>query len=702
MPVSSRSLVFVSILILFFPLKAISQTDTITVTGTRVERPSMEVPASIDRVEAEDIRFARPMINLSESLGRVPGIAVQNRQNYAQDLQISSRGFGGRSTFGIRGLRLITDGIPASFPDGQGQVSHFDLGSAQSVEVLRGPFAVMYGNASGGVINVVTERGEPGVAADFSLGTFRTSRYGLKVGGEIGGTSGGAFGGGNGLVSASRFHTDGFRQHSAADREQLNAKLALPLDPDSSLTLVASSFDSPNVQDPLGLSRLQMNADPKQVAATALQFDTRKTASQNQFGAALAQKFSGWTLNASFYGGHRDVRQYLAIPLATQAAATHSGGVVDLDRDYGGGSLRLSRDTSVLGRPFTLSIGSEYETMAERRKGFINNNGSLTTLKRDEDDYVTSTAAYAQGEWRFADGWIALAGLRANRVAFRTADYFIAAGNRDDSGRKSYSATTPVAGLLYKITPVVSAYANVGRGFETPTFAELSYRIGSSGPNFGLAASHSRHLEAGVKAIIGERLRINAALFDIATRDEIAIESNSGGRATFKNAGRTHRGGFELGANASLPLGFEAILAWTRLEAKFLDSFASVANTPAVPVTVQAGSYLPGVPRATLYAELRWRHAPSGFTTALEFQHKARVWVDDRNSEAADASNVANFAAGFIQLSGKWRFSEFVRVENITNRRYAGSVVVNDANLRFYEPAPGRTAVIGMQAKLGF
>ena len=678
----------------FFSTTAKSQVDSITVTGTRVERPSLEIPASIDRVEAEDIRFARPQINLSESLGRVPGISVQNRQNYAQDLQISSRGFGGRATFGVRGLRLITDGIPASFPDGQGQVSHFDLGSAQSIEVLRGPFAVMYGNAAGGVINVTTGRGTPGVSGDFSLGSYGSSRIGLQLGAAVGE--------GDGLASASRFHTDGYRQHSAADRTQLNAKLALPLGPASSLTLVANSFDSPDVQDPLGLTRAQMNADPRQVAATALQFDTRKTASQNQLGAAFVHKLSDWTLNASLYGGHRDVRQYQAIPLANQLVATSSGAVVNLDRDYGGGALRLTRDAALLGRPLTLTIGGEYETMTERRKGFINLFGSIAGLKRDEDDYVTSGALYAQGEWRFADDWIALAGLRSNSVKFRVSDYYIVPGNGDDSGRKNYSATTPVAGLLYRLSPAASIYANYGRGFETPTFAELAYRLGASGPNFGLQASHSRHLEAGVKAIIGDRLRVNAALFDIDTRDEIAIESNSGGRATYKNVGRTHRGGFELGANGTLPLGFEALAAWTVLEAKFLDRFTSVANTPAVPVTVQAGNLLPGVPHAALYAELRWRHAPSGFTAALEFQHKSRVWVDDRNSEAADASNVTNLAAGFVQLGGNWRFSEFVRVDNVTNRRYAGSVIVNDANLRFYEPAPGRSAVIGMQAKLGF
>ncbi len=654
----------------------------------------MEVPASIDRVEAEDIRFARPMVNLSESLGRVPGIVVQNRQNYAQDLQITSRGFGARSTFGVRGLRLIADGIPASFPDGQGQVSHFDLGSAQSIEVLRGPFAVMYGNASGGVINIMTERGEPGITGDVSLGSFGTRRYGLKLGAKVAG--------GDALVSTSHFHTDGYRQHSSAKREQLNAKFALPVGPSSSLTLVANVFASPDTQDPLGLTRAQMDADPRQVAATALAFDTRKSQAQQQLGAAFAHKFSGWTLNAAVYGGHRDVRQYLAIPLATQNAATHSGGLIDLDRDYGGGSLRLTRDGTLLDKPFTLTFGGELERMAERRKGFINQNGAIAGLKRDEDDTVTATAAYAQGEWRFAERWIALAGLRANRVAFRAEDFFL--GNGDDSGTRRYSAVTPAAGILYRLSPSTSLYANAGRGFETPTFAELAYRTTGAGAglNFGLNASRSRHLEAGVKTIVAERLRLNAALFDIHTRDEIAIEDNAGGRSTFKNAGRTRRSGIELGASAFLPYGFDAMLAWTRIEAKFLDSFSSVAGTPAVAVTVPAGSRLPGVPRSSLYAELRWRHLPSGFRVALEYQRKSRVWVDDRNSQAADAYGITSIAAGFTQAAGNWRFSEYLRVDNLGDRRYAGSVIVNDANLRFYEPAPGRNAVIGVQAKLGF
>ncbi len=685
--------------VLATPLAALAQAaeDAVTVTATRVERPSLEVPAPVDRVTAEDIRFARPQVNLSESLGRIPGIAVQNRQNYAQDLQISSRGFGARAAFGIRGLRLITDGIPASFPDGQGQVSHFDLGSAERIEVLRGPFSVLYGNASGGVINVLTESGarEPGAGAELWLGSFGTWRGALKAGGGRAGA--------DWIASASRFHTGGFRAHSAADRDQLNAKLAFGIGAASTFTLVANALDSPDVEDPLGLTRAQMNADPRQADPVAFTFNTRKSVRQQQLGATLEHRFPGWRLHAALFGGRRDVRQFLAIPLATQSAPTHSGGVVDLDRGYGGGSLRVSGEVSLLGRPLALSFGGEYERMAERRKGFVNNLGSVGSLKREEDDVVASAGAYAQAEWRFADRWLALAGLRASRVSFRATDYFIAApANLDDSGTKSYRATTPVAGLLYRITPAASAYVNAGRGFETPTFAELANRLGGAGFNFGLEASRSRHVEAGVKAHLAPGVRVSAALFEIGTRNEIVVESNVGGRATFKNAGRTRRSGFELGGDATLAHGFEAALAWTRLDATFRETFTTVAGLPAVPVTVAAGSFLPGVPRSTFYGELRWRHAPSGFTAALEVQHKGRVFVNDRNTEAADAYTIVGIAGSFVQALGAWRLTEYLRIDNLGDRRYAGSVIVNEGNGRFYEPAPGRTVLVGVQARYAF
>ncbi|TAN52932.1 MAG: TonB-dependent receptor [Betaproteobacteria bacterium] len=675
--------------------------DVVVISATRVEQPALEIPASIDRLYAEDLRQGRAQINLSESLSRVPGIVVQNRQNYAQDLQISSRGFGARATFGVRGIRLIADGIPATMPDGQGQAATFALGSASRIEVLRGPFSSLYGNASGGVINLVTEDGPqvPQLEGALSAGSYGAVRGALKLGGESRGI--------NYVIDLSRFEADGYRDHSAVRRDHLNAKLKIGLGEATALTLLANSLRQPDTQDPLGLNRADFEANPRQVVAGALAFDTRKSVFQDQIGATLTHRLGGATrIEATLWGGQRDVEQYLAIPLPTQNLATHSGGVVNLDRAYGGGALRFSTETRLAGRALRLSVGAEQEAMAERRRGFVNNNGSSGTLKRDEDNSVKSADVYAQLEWRIAQRWSLHAGLRSSRVKFRSNDYFTVPGtaNGDDSGARSYRATTPVAGVVFRVGRLTSLYANVGRGFETPTFVELAYRNPGTGTglNFDLEAGRSRHVEAGLKTIVPGRLRLNAALFEVLTRDEIVTDRSSGGRATFKNAGHTGRRGIEIGAETLFDGPFDARVACTWLDAVFRDSFVTVTGTPAINVTVPAGSLLPGVPRSQLYAEARWRHAPSGFHASIEWLRKSRVAVNDPNAEFADAYSTLNLVAGFAQQGRGWMLSEFLRVDNAGNRNYAGSVVVNDGNGRYYEPAPRRNILLGLQGRLSF
>ena len=276
------------------------------------------MPASVDRIYADELRELRWQVNLSEPLARIPGIVVQNRQNYAQDLQISSRGFGARAAFGVRGMRLIADGIPATMPDGQGQAATFALGSAERIEVLRGPFSSLYGNASGGVISVITEDGpaRPSAALDVTAGSYGT----LRAGARLGGTEGRV----NWTVEQSRFDTEGYRDHSAARRDQLNAKVKVSLGEATSLTLLANTLRQPQTQDPLGLTRAQFNANPRQVDASAISFNTRKSVFQEQSGVTLSHALEGGgQLQATFYLGQRYVEQYQAIPLAVQAAATH-------------------------------------------------------------------------------------------------------------------------------------------------------------------------------------------------------------------------------------------------------------------------------------------------------------------------------------------------------------------------------------------
>jgi len=666
----------------------------VTVTATRVERESIDLPLSIDTVDTKTIREDRPQVNLSESLNAVPGIVVQNRQNYAQDLQISSRGFGARTPFGVRGLRLIADGIPATMPDGQGQAASFNLDTAERIEVLRGPFASMYGNASGGVIQIFTADGppQPTLGARLNAGSYDTRKWTAQYGGQHGPL--------NVNAAASRFRTEGYREHSAARRDHAHGKFKLDGGSAGTFTLIADALDQPETQDPLGLTAAQVAQNRRQATGVAFQFNTRKSITQNQVGLVHDFRISGRdTLQTRAYGGDRQVTQYLAIPLFVQAAATHSGGVVDLDRSYGGAGVRWSHSTLALNAPLDVHIGFDHERMAERRRGLVNNLGVARELKRDEDDTVQSNDAYAQLEWRVHERVLLMTGVRHSRVRFEAEDHFIAPGNPDDSGSVRYVRTSPVAGVTLDVSREVKLYANAGKGFETPTFAELAYRTGGApGLNFDLRPSVSWHREVGAKMLLGAAGRATLALFRIDVTDEIVVDTSGGGRNTFRNAAHTRRRGAEIGWQGRLGGGFEAAAAYTHLDAKFAEAFASGAPAVLIP----GGNRLPGVPSTTFYGEVVWRHAASGFHAGAEVRHNGRVYVDDANSESALAYTIANVRAGFEQRTRRWRFSQFLRVDNITDKHYVGSVIVADGNRRFYEPAPARNWLAGVSAEAAF
>ena len=670
--------------LLFLAAPALAQEDAVVVTATRNTQPTLEVPASVDRIYGDDIREGKAQVNLSEDLGRVPGISVQNRQNYAQDLQIQSRGFGARSTFGVRGIRLVADGIPATMPDGQGQASTFALGSAERIEVLRGPFSALYGNAAGGVIAIETRDAprEPTLEGDALLGSYQTKKAAVRVGG------------GNAVGEASLFQSNGYRDHSWVRREQYNVKYKAAPSDTTTFTVVANSMHQPDTQDPLGLTRAERDANPRQATPNALLFNTKKTVLQDQVGGTLAQKLGEHRVEAMLYGGYRSIEQFLAIPVATQALATHSGGIVDLDRNYGGGALRWFYGTG----PVRLSAGFEYDLQNEKRQGFINNNGVGEILKRDEDNKVDSTDVYAQAEWKLAQRWALHGGLRRSAVRFKSEDHFTTL-NANDSGARTYHATTPVAGVLFRAGEATSVYANYGRGFETPTFLEIAYRNDQSGLNFDLDPSRSRHAELGIKHVT-ERARFSAAAFRIVTENEIVVDRNTGGRATFKNVGHTRRTGLELGGDVQLGGGFDARAAWTYLHAVFQEGFDTVITTTNAVVAVPAGATLPGTAKNQLYGELRYRH--QAWFAKVEGLYRTRVATNDPNDEFADSYAVFNLAAGLTQRASRWRVTEFLRVDNVGDRNYVGSVIVNETNRRYYEPAPRRNMTVGIQAALTF
>jgi iron complex outermembrane recepter protein len=686
--------------------------DTVVVTATRIAENSRDLPISIDRVDSQTIREGQLQVNLSESLITVPGVSAQSRQNYAQDLQLSVRGFGARSSFGVRGVRLYSDGIPGTMPDGQGQFSQFDLSGADHIEVLRGPFSALYGNSSGGVIAVFTEDAKPGYSAGVQAdyGTFNTQRYAVKTTGDSGAV--------NYVLDASHFQTDGYRVHSDAERNLFNAKASGSVTATSKLTVVANAVQTPFVQDPLGLTRAQLAANPTQAGVNAIAYNTRKSLAQEQLGVVYDDRLSAADdVVASLYTGHRATTQFQAIPQATQAAAPlYPGGVIDLDRSYWGADLHISDQRTLAGMPLLFVAGVNYDDLAEARKGYLNYVGSqlgvLGALRRDEANHVYDFDQYLQAQWDPAEKWRIVAGVRNSLVEVSSHGHLAVLDGADSSVR--YSAVNPVGGITYRLNSAINLYGAYGKGFETPTLNDLAYRSvdGSlPGLNLGLKPARSNNYEVGIKTG-NDFVRANLAAFYIKTTDELAVLQNLSGRSVDQNIGETTRRGLELGVDAKWAGGFSAQLAYTYIKAVVEQPYFTCVAAPCNPLTnptgpppanyalVAAGSFLPAVARNTLYLGLSWKYAPLGFSTTLEAVSRAKIYADDRNSDAASGYWIANLRAGFEQETKHWRFSEFGRLDNFANRAYVGSVIVNETNSRFFEPAPGRTAYLMFNASL--
>src|SRR5574343_734098 len=559
--------------------------DTIVVTGSRVEHNTFDLPVAIDVVDASRIGADQAKVNASEALASVPGITVQNRQNYAQDLQISSRGFGARSAFGVRGIRLVSDGIPASMPDGQGQAATFNLDRAERIEVLRGPMSSVYGNHAGGVIQMFTAdgKGAPSVDASFSAGSYGSWKAGVGAQGEAGGVGY--------VIDASRFATEGYREHSAAERDQTFVKLTGRPSADGKLTLVASSFRQV-ADDPQGVQWDEFKRNPRGVAydATtgtypALAYDTRKSIDHAQGGLTYEHRFGDHTAQLSAYAGQRSVIQYQSIPRTTQlipsgAAANapvrrQAGGIIDFDREFAGIAGRWTGRFAMAGGRLTTTLGFDYEQATDDRRGYENYIGTTLgvrgNLRRNEQDKVASFDQYAQAEWQ-GERWTFTGGLRHSRVAFKVDDNYIVTGNGDDSGNFAYEKTTPTLGALYRLTDSVNLYASAARGFEAPTVNEMFYS--SSGSfNYGLKPATSTHLEAGVKAFIGAGSRLDLAVFEVRTQDELVVASSSGGRTAFQNAGETTRRGLELALDSRWSDAWSSRISYTGLDARFSESY---------------------------------------------------------------------------------------------------------------------------------
>ena len=674
----------------------------ITIEAPRTNTTWLKTPASVYRVQQAE-NNNNTGVNLSETLKGVPGLQLNNRENYAQDLQLSMRGFGARSTFGVRGIRLYVDGIPATMPDGQGQTSNIDMNSLNHIEVLGGPFSSLYGNSSGGAILTTTKQGtgKDSIELGYSGGSHHKSRADIVLQGGSEQANEPSY-----VVSSSYFETDGYRDHSAANKVLSNAKLTWDLDDGSKVNWIVNHVDI-NADDPQGLNREQLRQNPKQVNDANNTYDVRKEISQTQTGLTWKKPLNDQhELNAMVYMGQRDVVQYQSIPNNPQNNARHAGGVIDFSRDYYGTDIRWTGKDLLPNTRFTAGLAFDY--MDEDRKGYENfdangNFGKKGNIRRNENNTLWNLDPYVQASWNFLPNWTLDTGLRYSNVHYESDDKYVVGLNKDDSGKTDYDKVLPSAALSWNIAPQLNAYVSYAKGFETPTFTEMAYSK-DDGMNFDLKPASSDNYELGLKSQNAWG-NFTAAVFQSKTQDDIVSAGTEEGRATYRNADKTLREGVELSWNKQLWRDLSAQASYSYIDATF-DAFVPEIPNPADPAkpkasSIRSGAKIPGIAKNQAFAALNWQ-PDIGFNAGLDVRYMDKVYVDDANSDAASSYTVVSANAGYVWKQADWKVKTYVRADNLFDENYVGSVIVNDGNGRFFEPADGLNWSAGLSVTKAF
>ncbi|WP_159124555.1 TonB-dependent receptor [Acinetobacter variabilis] len=675
------------------PVTKVQRLAPIVVEATRTDRAILETPASTYYLNQEQQNSLN--VNLSETLKGVPGLQLNNRENYAQDLQISMRGFGARSTFGVRGVRLYVDGIPATMPDGQGQTSNIDLNSLDHIEVLSGPFSSLYGNSSGGTILTQSREGQgpDSVTLGYSGGSQNKGQTNLVLQGGSENASEPSY-----IISSSYFDTDGFRDHSGAHKVLNNAKLTWDLDDGSKINWI-NNYVKIAADDPGGLEKKDWKANPKQVVDNVRDYNARKEIEQFQTGLTWNKPIDDQQeLYGMAYWGQREVTQYQSIKNVAQNKPQQAGGVIDFDRQFYGADLRWTGKDIF---PNTkLIAGVAIDGMTEDRKGYKNFIGSTLgvkgELRRDEDNTLWSADPYLQASYNFVPDLTLDTGLRYSNVHFKTEDHYILGENKDNSGKTTYEKLLPSVALSWKIIPKLMAYTSYAQGFETPTFTEMAYPANDTNETFGLKAAESETYELGLKSAnrFGD---MTLAAFQTQTKNDIVSAGSDGGRSTFRNADKTLRKGLELSWNKDLWRDLTAQASYSYIDATFDADIPAIGTVAAV----SSGNYIPGIAKNQAFVSLGWK-PENGFNAGLDVRYSDRIFVNDINSEVAPSYTVAGANVGYNWNVKDLSIKTFARVDNLFDKDYSGSVIVNESNGRFYEPAEGRNWSAGLSVTKEF
>lgn len=665
--------------------------ETVEISATRMTLTARKTPLAVTVLDKARLQTATQQLSPYEVLSAIPGVFAMNPDNFTQDLRISIRGFGARAAFGIRGIRLFTDGLPDGTPDGQADVDNLDMGILRQMEVLRGAASGLYGNAAGGVIYMLTENPttrRPLLEAQLSRGSFGFQRYQLKIGQKFDKFSY--------FLNGSANNTEGYRAQSQMKNSILNGKWAYEFTPNTKLTLLANYGNSPVANDAGGLTAAQAADNPQQAGATNLLYQTGEIVTQSRVGATFETKIND---KHSF-----SARTFYTVRHLQNRLAILANGYGDLKRTYYGVSLGYQLKEKIATATYRLKVGLDIDNQVDTRQRF----SYLKTIKDSVTQYVPdklvlnqleafkSVGVYALQELQPTDKLLLSLCVRYDDLDLKATDNYLTDGNQ--SGGRHFTKINPMLGINYELLPNTSVYANYASTFESPTLNELSNNpTNIGGFNGDLQPQTAHSLEIGLKGQITEGVYLDVALFRIQTENDVVPYQIAGqtGKTFYRNAGKTLRRGVELGFNCQITRHLTAYLTHTFSDFIYKIYSVSTINNTAI----YDGKLLPGIPKTNTQLELRYAH-PKGFFASFIGRNMSEVFANDANTASATDYSVFNCRLGHSFSMRGWAIEPFLGINNLNNTRYSANVQLNAQSDRFFEPAALRYAFGGVKLRL--
>ena len=634
--------------------------DNVIVKSTRIAVKKKQAPLSVSVKNLLINKNYSSKSSFSDFTNSIPGLFTSSSNNFSQDLRISIRGFGARSAFGIRGIKLIVDGIPETTPDGQSQLDNLPLGLISNIEIIRGPSSMLYGNSSGGVININT-------LSDNSVPYFKTSTiFGAYQYQSIQRTRVFDWNNSSLVVHYDKRRSNGYRDFSGYKSSILNLKYLRDLDEKNKIVLQINFTDSPYAKDAGGLKLSEVEDDRRQARKNNFNYDTYEKVKHIKTGFSWKHlNDDNSSIDSYFFYQKRDFNSKLPF---------NYGGIIFLERDYYGIGTKYSKQYFSDNKSRTITLGIDHSNQQDDRERFKNNLGEKGENTFDQIEKFKNTGLYFINQTSYTSGLLFRYGVRYDENRIGT----------DSEAFISLNKFNPSLGVSYSISDSDNIYFSTGTSFETPTLNELSNNPNGNGLNKNLDPSSSVNYEIGWRKTTSN-LMFEAIAYLINTDNEILpyeLEQFPG-KNFYRNVGSTRRYGIELSSQLLFSNG-KLNLSYTNAKNTFNDFILGGNDL--------SGLSLPGIPNQILDVELIFNLSKRS-TLLIDNRLIGELFADNLNETQVSSYNLLNITYSKQIFNNS---EIYLGVNNLLDVNYFDNIRINAFGKRYYEPAPKRNIHFGL------